>query len=94
MNILTKRARTILKAVHASGGESNKLNLAIYRRSDDTYWIVPRDSDFKTAVDTDRTHCDGSLRAVAQLSEVFHEWDKLAQKGANGPQGRHPLCDA
>jgi hypothetical protein len=91
MNILTKRARTILKAVHASSGDSERLHLRIYR-SGDGYWIQPRDEGFGAVDDTDRTHCDGSLRAVAQLSEVFHEWDKLAdmkaQKGANGPQGR------
>jgi hypothetical protein len=83
MNILTKRARTILKAVHASGGDSERLHLRIYRSGDGSYWIQPRDEGFGAVDDTDRTHCDGSLRAVAQLSEVFHEWDKLSQ-GADG----------
>jgi hypothetical protein len=94
MNILTKRARTILKSVHASDGDSERLHLRIYRGGDGSYWIQPRDKNFEAVNDTDRTHCDGSLRAVAQLSEVFHEWDKLAQKGAHGPQGRCPPCDA
>jgi hypothetical protein len=88
MNILTKRAHDILKTVHASKGEkSEKLVLVIYRYPGEKYMVNSLPS-------ASRIHCDGSLRAVAQLSEVFHEWDKLAQKEANGPQGRRPPCDA
>jgi hypothetical protein len=132
MNILTKRARTILKAVHASPRrESAELILRVSREPGGTYWVQSYDENgdgscfltkviagkkpsmlhrsdcrhaeldavFRSATADEKeslpecshcrakergttvrpAYCADSLRAISQLSEVFHEWDNISR---------------
>ncbi len=81
MNPITRRANNLLESLKTpdNKGKSEVLDVRIYRYPETGEYIIGAlDKDGKPSPAPKNAACADSLRAIAQLAEVFHQWDKLA----------------